>query len=102
MSGSSRKTTAKNEAQEESESLVVFREYDRRSSKKPKLVRGRSNSDKSQEHLEEEKTIREHVNTSNFDDNGNVGTEGAIPQVTTLKSQVQRGQPSAKRAKFRS
>ena len=47
----SRKTTLKNEALEESESLVVFREYERRSSKKPKLIRGNSE-------LEEEKTVK--------------------------------------------
>ena len=94
-SQTSRKTTLKNEALEESESLVVFREYDRRSSKKPKLIRGNSE-------LEEEKTVKALNNVSNFDENANVGDEGCLPKMGTLKSQVQKSQPSANRHKFRS
>ena len=93
-SQTSRKTM-KNEALEESESLVVFREYDRRSSKKPKLIKCNSE-------LEEEKTVKALNNVSNFDESANVGDEGCLPKMGTLKSQVQKSQPSANRHKFRS
>ena len=57
----------------------MFREYDRRSSKKPKLIRGNSE-------FEEEKTVKALNNISNFDESVNVGDEGCLPKMGTLKS----------------